>query len=105
MAGNNKVEDKLAEAAKVVDVWNANPDFVMGTVSLDSFKASMTTLETAAATVESKRTELTGLLNNRDVQSHAMSDLVSRARSGVRSSRGHPSADARFAGSCGRLPA
>ena len=88
MAGKTKVEDTLAEAAKVVDVWNANPDFAMGTVSLDSFKASMTTLEAASDTVESKRTELTGLLSNRDVQSHAMSDLVSRARSGVRAAFG-----------------
>jgi hypothetical protein len=88
MAGKNKVEDTLAEAAKVVDIWEANPGFVMGSVSLDSFKASMTTLEAASDTVESKRTELTGLMGNRDVQSQAMSDLVSRARSGVRATFG-----------------
>lgn len=88
MAGKNKVEDTLTDAAKVVDVWEANPSFVMGTVSLDTFKASMTTLEAASGTVESKRTELTGLMSNRDVQAQAMSDLVSRARSGVRAAFG-----------------
>lgn len=88
MAGKNKVEDTLSEAAKVVDVWEANPTLTIGAVNLDTFKASMATLETASDSVESKRTELTGLMGNRDVQAQAMSDLVSRARSGVRAAFG-----------------
>ena len=93
MAGKDKVEDTLTEAAKVVEVWEANPGFVMGSVTLEAFKASMTTLETASDTVENKRTELTGLVNNRDVQTQAMWDLVSRARSGVRAAFGVDSAE------------
>lgn len=93
MAGRNEVEETLTEAAKIVAVWEANPGFAIGSVNLDSFKASMAALETASDTVENKRTELTGLMGNRDVQSLAMTDLVTRARSGVRAAFGADSTE------------
>lgn len=93
MPGKNSVDDVLAEAAKIVDVWSGNPDFKMGSITLDSFKASMAAVQNASATVESKRTELTGLITNRDVKTSSLNDLVSRARSGVRASFGPDSTE------------
>jgi hypothetical protein len=88
MASKTSVSTVLKKAAKVVDVWDANPDFVLGTVNLDSFKASIEAVKAAGATVETKRTELTGLLNDRDNQAATLNDLVTRARSNVRGTFG-----------------
>lgn len=93
MPGKNSVSDVLADAAKIVDVWNTNPEFKMGSITLDSFKASMTAVQSASGTVESKRTELNGLITNRDVKTSSLNDLVSRARSGVRASFGPDSTE------------
>jgi len=87
------VSDVLTDAARVVDVWTANPTFSMGTVTLESFKAIMAALQAADNAVESKRTELTGFMNVRDSKADELNDLVSRARSGVRAAFGPDSTE------------
>ena len=78
----------LSQAQKIASVWEANPTFVMGTVTKDGLNAAITSLLNATATVESKRTEMTGLMNGRDDAARALSDLITRARSGVRAAFG-----------------
>ena len=98
MASNNTIGSVIAEGAKIVDVWTANPTFTLGPVTLEIFKAQMAELQTAANAVESKRTELTGHINSRDAKSANVSELVTRARSGIRAAFGPDSTEYEQAG-------
>ncbi len=85
-------DDLLAEAQKIVDTWTANPTFALGMTKLVDFQAAMTALREADAVVETKRTELTGLIDGRDDKALALNDLVTRARSGIKATFGADSA-------------
>jgi hypothetical protein len=98
MSTNQTPTQVLAEAGKIVDIWTANPDFRLGEVDLNAFTAAREKLTTAHATVESKRTELTGLVNARDDQSQLLHELVVRARSGFRATYGPDSTQYEQAG-------
>jgi hypothetical protein len=98
MPSNNTIGSVIAEGAKIVDVWTANPTFTLGPVTLELFKAQMAELQAAAASVESKRTELTGHINTRDAKSASVSELVTRARSGIRAAFGPDSTEYEQAG-------
>jgi hypothetical protein len=98
MPSNNTIASVLADGAKIVDVWTANPTFMLGTITLESFKGQLSELQTTASVVETKRTELTGLLIARDEKSTTMSDLISRARSGFRAAFGPDSTQYEQAG-------
>ena len=98
MPSNNTISSVLAEGAKIVDVWTANPTFTLGSVNLDGFKLQMAELLAASAAVESKRTELTGHINSRDAKSSNISEMVSRARSGIRAAFGPDSTEYEQAG-------
>jgi hypothetical protein len=74
----------LRDAKMVEDVWVQNPSFSMGSVSLEQYKAAIAALENFNAAVQTKRTELTGLMNQRDDQALQMKELVTRARSTIR---------------------
>ncbi len=91
MPGRQSVEDLVAEATKIADVWKANTSFSLGSVTLDSFKATMSAVQTANVTVEGKRTGLSGLITERDSKARELSELVSRALSGVRATFGRDS--------------
>ncbi|SDR70889.1 hypothetical protein [Opitutus sp. GAS368] len=78
----------LIDANKIIDTWSANADFKLGTVTLESFTAARDKVAAADATVESKRTELSGLMNDRDDSAAVLHDLVTRARSGFRAAYG-----------------
>jgi len=84
--------DLLAEAQKVLDTWTANPTFTLGATKLADFQAALNDLRQADATVESRRTELKGLMDARDDKATALNDLVTRARSGFRAVYGVDSA-------------
>lgn len=98
MDANMTIARIRKDAGKVVDVWNANPDFSMGATTKDSMTAAIAALETAHAAVESKRTELTNLMNQRDTQIASLTQLVTRARSGVRAVYGPDSTQYEQAG-------
>jgi len=98
MAGQLSVARILGDAAKIVNVWNANPDLTMGTVTKDTMTTAIAEMQAAHAAVESKRTELTGLMDARDAKAAAAAELVSRARSGIRAAFGPDSAQYEQAG-------
>ena len=79
-----KVEQVLSDATAAVTVWKANPDFGLGTLALADLEGALAALQTAQAVVEAKRIEMTGLLDQRDDKALALSDLVTRVRSGFR---------------------
>jgi hypothetical protein len=88
----------LVDANKIIDTWSANADFKLGTVTLESFTQARDKVADADAAVESKRTELSGLMNDRDDSSAALQELVTRARSGFRATYGPDSSQYEQAG-------
>jgi hypothetical protein len=86
------------DAQKIVNVWTENPTFSMGDVILLTLKADMTALTAADDAVEAKRHELTALLNARDAQIAALHEVITRARSGIRSTFGPDSTQYEQAG-------
>jgi hypothetical protein len=88
----------VSDARKVVDVWTANPTLSLGELSKESLVQAVDALETAHAVVETKRTELTALINDRDSKSEALTQLLSRVRSGIRAVFGPDSSQYEQAG-------
>ena len=88
----------LENAQKVLDTWSINPTFALGETTLIEFRAALTAWQQAESAVESKRTELTGLMDARDDRAKALNDLVTRARSGFRAIYGADSAQYEQAG-------
>ena len=78
----------LPEAAKIIDTWTANPDFKLGTLTLVDFTKARDEAATADALVETKRTDLSGLMNARDDKLGALHELSTRARSGFKATYG-----------------
>jgi hypothetical protein len=74
----------LNDATRIMDVWGANPDFKLGTVTLSDYQETVTALQTLDSAIETKRVELTGLVDQRDDKTRGVSDLNTRALSGFR---------------------
>ena len=91
----NKV---LIKADKIVKVWEENPAFHMGEVTAASFKAARQAVADAAGDVAALRLELIALLNARDARIAEMTDLATRALSGIRSTFGSDSTQYEQAG-------
>lgn len=74
----------LVDGKKVYDVWAANPEFVMKDVTQANFKAAMDDAQAADDAVEALRSQLTALINTRDAKNAALTELTTRALSGIR---------------------
>jgi hypothetical protein len=90
--------DVLTDANRIVDTWNANPDFQLGAITLTKFTEARNSLAAADAEVESKRTELSALLNAREESYAVMQDLVTRVRAGFKAVYGPDSTQYEQAG-------
>lgn len=93
-----QVDKVLPDAACIINVWTANPEFALGDMTLEKFKAATEAVQTASNTVDAKRTELTGLINARDTQAAELAEWVTRARSGFRAVYGPDSTQYEQAG-------
>jgi hypothetical protein len=74
----------LVNSKKVLDVWTAHPDFALKDVTLVNFQAAMDASQKADDAVESLRTQLTALINDRDAKNATLTELTTRALSGIR---------------------
>jgi hypothetical protein len=74
----------LVDGKKVLDVWVANPACAMKDVALDNFKAAMADAQAADDAVESLRSQLSALINARDAKNATLTELTTRALSGIR---------------------
>jgi hypothetical protein len=70
----------------------------MGDVTLPKFTAACEQLRETNNAVESKKLELTGLINDREAQADSVRELVVRARSGFKSVYGPDSTQYEQAG-------
>jgi len=78
------VPDVIDAAERIKNTWIANPTFTLGDVTLQTFTAAYGAVTQLEATIETKRHELQGLLDNRDDSARGLQDLCTRALSGFR---------------------
>jgi hypothetical protein len=74
----------ITDTNRIVDTWTANPDFKMGTVTMETITAKRDALGQADEAVEATRTKLAGELNTRDDLALELIDLVTRFRAGLK---------------------
>jgi hypothetical protein len=79
-----KATDIIASADRVRHTWMANPTFSLGDLTLNDFMTAHSALMALEGTVDSKRHELQGLVDNRNDKAKALKELSSRALSGFR---------------------
>ena len=92
MIKNPSVKATLKDAGSVRTVWESVPDFRMGNVSLDDFIAIHEATDASNKEYAKRDVELTGIKNARDDKAQELSELVTRFRSGMRSTFGPDSA-------------
>jgi hypothetical protein len=74
----------LRDAQKIADIWNAHPTFLLNDITQKSFGDMQAAATQLSETVESRRTELQGLINQRDDTVKALRSAIGRARNGIR---------------------
>ncbi len=74
----------LVDGKKVYDVWVAHPEFNMKDVTLPDFKTAMGDAQAADDAVETMRSQLDALINQRNAKIATLTGLTTRALSGVR---------------------
>ena len=92
MAALASINTALTDAQRILDTWTANADFSMGDINLKQFTAARDEFAALSESIDTKRHELQGLLDDRDDQGKALRDLITRARSGFRAFYGPDSA-------------
>jgi hypothetical protein len=74
----------LVDGKKIQDVWVAHPEFTMKDVTYQDFKGAMDAAQAADDAVESLRSQLDALLNQRNAHNATLTGLTTRALSGIR---------------------
>lgn len=74
----------LRDAQKISDIWNAHPTFLLNDITQKGFGDLQAAAAQLSETVESRRTELQGLINQRDDTVKALRGAMGRARNGIR---------------------
>jgi len=74
----------LVNGKKVLDVWTAHPDFALKDVTLTNFQTAMEAAQKADDAVETLRIQLTALINQRDAKNTTLTEMTTRALSGIR---------------------
>ena len=98
MAVKTVVNSVLLDGQKIVDTWTANPGFTLGEVTLKSFSELSRNAAQVSETIETKRIELQGLMNQRDDAVKSLRELIVRARSGFKATYGTDSTQYEQAG-------
>jgi hypothetical protein len=78
----------LAEADQIARVWDANPTFSMGEMTLADFRAMIQSLRDKRTTVNDTRTLLTRLVNEADDRATGLSRMSARVRGGLKATYG-----------------
>ena len=98
MPAQTTVNSVLLDAQKIIDTWTANPDFAFGAVTLKGFGELAFQTGQLSQTIEAKRNELQGLMNQRDDTVKELRMLITRARSGIKATYGPDSSQYEQAG-------
>jgi hypothetical protein len=88
MPGGKTKDQTLAEAEKIIRVWQANADLSMGETDLAKFQGAVGDLRQAGTKVDETRTLLTGQINEANDKRLIVTKLITRIRSVVRGTYG-----------------
>ena len=88
----------LSEAEQIARVWEDNPTFAMGDMTLAQFQAMIADLRAHRNNTEDLRTQLTAAVNDSNGKALAVATIVTRARSGFRAFFGPDSSQYEQAG-------
>ena len=91
MAKISNVKKVLKHAGQIKTVWEAIPDFKMGSISLNDFNAVHDATDSLIKEYASKDVELTGVKGRRDDKARELRELITRFRAGIRASYGSDS--------------
>ncbi len=85
MASRGQSLDSVIEGAeKVIRIWEANPTFSLGEITLAKLKDMLEELKTLRTRRDNLRAELSAVTNDLDDKRTEVNGTVSRAVSGVR---------------------
>lgn len=84
MIRSKPVDTILGAAEQIARVWTDNPTFALGDLTLAQFQTMITDLRSRRSETEDMRTRLTACINETNTQALAVSEAVTRARSGFR---------------------
>jgi hypothetical protein len=84
MPKNKTVDTVLAEAEQIARVWAANPTFSLGELTLAQLQEMIADLRAKREQTQQLRNQLTALINDTNTRRDAVSNIVTRARSGFR---------------------
>lgn len=92
------VDSVLAEGEQIVRVWEANPTFTLGEITLPMLKEMLNDLRDTRRQTDETRTLLTRLVNETKEKGRAITAVVTRALSGFRATFGPNSSQYEQAG-------
>jgi hypothetical protein len=98
MKRNKPIDRILSNAEQIARVWEDNPPFSLGDLTLTQFEAMLTDLRSSHGKVEDLRTQLTAAINDSNSKAVNVNDAVTRARSGFRAMYGPDSTQYEQAG-------
>ena len=78
------IDKVIAQAERIVRVWEDNPTFSLGEITLQQLKQTISNLRTKRDQLETLRTQLDGLSNDIQALGQALSQVNTRALSGLR---------------------
>lgn len=84
MPKSKTVDAVLAEAEQIARVWTDNPAFALSGVTLAQFQTMISELRAQQGETEDLRTRLTAALNETNTKSQAVTEIATRARTGIR---------------------
>jgi len=77
--------DKLqAEADQLIRVWNANPIFSLGDVSLDTFQTLVNAFKDSRSDTQDLKTQLMTSVDETHGKAEQVAQVIMRARAGIR---------------------
>src|SRR5437588_12102573 len=82
MAKGQSLNSLLADGDKIVHVWEANPTFSLGELTLAALKQDLADLRDLRAQGDALRMQLTQIINDVDTKRQAVNTVVVRARAG-----------------------
>ena len=88
----------ITEGKTIQTIWTGIPDFKMGTIGADEFNAAYDETVALNEIYDAKDLELTGIRERRDDKVRQLNGLVTRFRSGMRSTYGPDSPEYEQAG-------
>jgi hypothetical protein len=98
MAGKYSFDSVIASGEQIARVWQENPTFTLGEVTLVSLQGKITALRQKHDQAETLRTQLTALKNELSELTAEMASINTRALSGYRATYGPNSSQYEQAG-------